>query len=78
MTNEPNLFVCPVCRAKQVAKPECRRCSADVSLYLKSLRSMDESRRQLDLARESGNGQLASELLTYIQWLSPNESNSPI
>ncbi len=78
MTNEPNLFACPVCRAKQVAKPECRRCSADVSLYLKALRSLDESRRQLDLARESGNGQLASEVLIYLQWLSPNESSSPV
>ena len=78
MTNDPNLFVCPVCRAKQVAMPECRRCSADVSLYLKALRSLDDSLRQLVLARESGNGQLACELMTYIHWLSPNESSSNI
>ncbi len=78
MIHEPNLFVCPVCRAKQVAKPECRRCNADVSLYLKTLQSLNESRRQLDLARESGNGQLASELLAYLQWLSPNESSSHV
>ncbi len=58
--------------------PECRRCSADVSLYLKALRSVDESLRQLDLARESGNSQLESALVTYIQWLSPSESSSPV
>ncbi len=58
--------------------PECRRCSADVSLYLKALRSVDESLRQLDLARESGNSQLEGALVTYIQWLSPSESSSPV
>ncbi len=64
-------FACPVCRAKQAAQPECRRCSADLSLYLKALRSVKESRTQLELASINGNSQLTEQTLNYLKWLSP-------
>ena len=66
-------FACPVCRAKQVAQTECRRCGADLSLYVKALYSVEESRRQLELANRSGDTQLASHVSNYMQWLIPKE-----
>ncbi len=62
-------IACPVCRAKQIAQPECRRCSADLSLYLKAMRSVEESRRQFVNARRNGDSQLAAQTLEYLQWL---------
>ncbi len=89
MTNESNLdrsqpvprtgpklleFACPVCRAKQNAQSECRRCGADLSLYVKALHSVVESRRQLDAANRSGDAQSALHVSNYMQWLIPKES----
>jgi len=62
-------IACPVCRAKQIAQSECRRCSADLSLYLKAMRSVEESRRQFVNARRNGDSQLAAQTLEYLQWL---------
>ncbi len=62
-------IACPVCRAKQIAQPECRRCSADLSLYLKALRSVEESKRQFANASRNGDSQLAAQTLEYMQWL---------
>ena len=62
-------IACPVCRAKQIAQSECRRCSADLSLYLKAMRSVEESRRQFVDASRDGNLQLAAQTLEYLQWL---------
>ena len=73
-------FTCPVCRAKQVAQPECRRCNADLSLYLKALRSVNESCRQIELAIINGNSQIAEKTICYLKWLSPSkpiESEAP-
>lgn len=66
-------FVCPVCRAKQVAQPECRRCTADLSLYLKALQSVKAARSQIELASINGNSQLAERAISYLKWLSPSE-----
>ena len=62
-------IACPVCRAKQIAQSECRRCSADLSLYLKAMRSVEESRRQFVNANRNGDSQLAAQTLEYLQWL---------
>lgn len=62
-------IACPVCRAKQIAQPECRRCNADLSLYLKAMRSVEESRRQFVNASRNGNSQLVAQTLEYLQWL---------
>ena len=68
-TNGDRQIACPVCRAKQIAQPECRRCSADLSLYLKALRSVEESKRQFANASRNGDSQLAAQTLEYMQWL---------
>ena len=62
-------IACPVCRAKQIAQSECRRCSADLSLYLKAMRSVEESRRQFVNASRNGNSKLVAQTLEYLQWL---------
>ena len=69
-------FACPVCRAKQTAQQECRRCGADLALHIKALQSVLISRQQLDLAIESGDSQRAIDLLNYIHWLVPKKTKS--
>ena len=71
-------FACPVCRAKQTAQQECRRCGADLALHIKALQSVLISRQQLDLAIESGDSQRAIDLLNYIQWLVPKKTASTV
>ncbi len=77
MQSGPKLqgFACPVCRAKQDVQSECRRCGADLSLYVKALQSVIESRRQLDAANRSGDAQSATHVSNYLQWLIPKESD---
>ncbi len=77
MQSGPKLlgFACPVCRAKQDAQSECRRCGADLSLYVKALQSVVESRRQLDAANRSSDDQSALRVSNYMQWLIPKESD---
>ncbi len=65
-------FACPVCRAKQPAQPECRRCSADLALYIKALRSVEQSRQQLESAKGRGDTQLAAQTSSYLSWLTEN------
>jgi hypothetical protein len=62
-------FACPVCRARQSFRAECRRCGADLLLYVKALRSVVQSRQQLGLARDSGNGKMEGQVLVYMRWL---------
>jgi len=65
-------FACPVCRAKQPEQPECRRCSADLSLYVKALRSVEQSRQQLESAKGRGDIQTAEQTSAYLIWLTRN------
>jgi hypothetical protein len=69
-------ILCPVCRAKQPPQPACRRCSADLSLYVKALRSVNAVRTQLDTAVENGNPEIASQASRYLKWLSPKSTIS--
>lgn len=62
-------FACPVCRAKQPAQSECRRCSADLALYIKALGSVEQSRQQLECAKGRGDTQLAAQASAYLRWL---------
>ena len=68
-TNGDRHIACPVCRAKQIAQIECRRCSADLSLYLKALRSVEDSKRQFANASRNGDSPLAVQTLEYMLWL---------
>ena len=65
-------FACPVCRAKQPEQPECRRCNADLALYVKSLRSLEHSRQQLASANNQGDIQTAAHTSAYLIWLTRN------
>lgn len=65
-------FACPVCRAKQAAQPECRRCNANLELYLKALRSVEKSSQQLEMAKDQGDNELAEQASAYLRWLSGN------
>ena len=71
-------FACPVCRAKQTPQLECRRCGADLALYIRALNSVVISRQRLDLAIESGDSHLAVDLLNYIQWLVLEKTESTV
>ena len=62
---------CPVCRARQAPQPVCRRCSADLSLYLKALDSQDYARRLHAAALRSGDRQAAEQSAAYLRWLKP-------
>jgi len=70
-------FACPVCRAKQSAQPECRRCNADLALYIKALRSVEQSRQQFESANVRGDTQLATQMSAYLSWLTAKLPSSP-
>ncbi len=55
-------FACPVCRARQLPSPKCRRCQADLALVIKArqrlwyLRSLPNSPEvQSEIAELVGN-----------------------
>lgn len=64
---------CPVCRARQQRQPTCRRCDADLSLYVKALRSLDTARQRHREACQSGDRQLRDATQRYLNWLGPGE-----
>lgn len=51
--------------------PECRRCQADLSLYLLALRSAANARNALEQARRDGDQQRAKRTFDYLKWLDP-------
>lgn len=68
MTTESEL-VCPVCRAKQAYQSECRRCGADLSLWVKALRSLRIAQQRVVEAGRIDRQCL--EAMRYLDWLSP-------
>ncbi len=75
MSDEMQL-TCPVCRARQIPQAACRRCSADMSLYLKALRSEEAARRRYVEACRSGDREMAARALSYLQWLRPQKAHT--
>ena len=63
---------CPVCKARQDLQSTCRRCGADLALYLQALRSVETARRQYHQARQAGSPQQAAHAISYLTWLNPN------
>jgi len=65
-------FTCPICRAKQTVRSQCRRCSADLDLYAKAILSLrfasDQDR--FSALEAPPNGMNAN---TYLQWLKPGK-----
>lgn len=70
-----NELTCPVCRAKQGYQPECRRCGADLSLWIKALRSLHVARQKIERA-ERPDDPSRVQALHYLQWLSPQAAQS--
>jgi len=60
---------CPVCRARQTPQATCRRCRADLDLFLKAVASRSEAGRRLAEAEQSGDAVTAESLRGYLQWL---------
>ena len=71
MTSTPRIQ-CPVCKARQAHQPTCRRCGADLTLYLKALHSLEVTRRQVREARQSGRHEQAADAASYLKWLKPD------
>ena len=69
---EPITMLCPVCRARQIVQPQCRRCSADLELYGKALAAVQASKRRYAAALQQGDAQAAQRELEYLTWLSPS------
>jgi hypothetical protein len=63
---------CPVCKARQELQSTCRRCGADLALYLQALRSVEIARRQYRQARQNGSPQQAAGAISYLTWLKPD------
>jgi hypothetical protein len=60
---------CPVCRAGQSPRDICRRCGADLTLFLHALESRRIARRRLERAITAGNHSAAARLRGYLAWL---------
>jgi hypothetical protein len=64
-------MTCPVCRAKQIPQTICRRCEADLSLYIKATTSLAVAQQQYALKSQNGDQAANAELQKYLQWLRP-------
>jgi hypothetical protein len=60
---------CPVCRAGQSIRSVCRRCGADLALFVHALESRRIARRRLERAIEAGNPAATARLRAYLAWL---------
>ena len=60
---------CPVCRARQSARPTCRRCAADLTLYVRALESGGVARERLVQATTAGDQAAVLRLRRYLVWL---------
>lgn len=62
---------CPVCRARQPWQSACRRCQADLRLYVKALRSLHTVQRQAAVAHDAGDETKRRATERYLAWLQP-------
>lgn len=60
---------CPVCRARQPPQGICRRCRADLQLFVQAVASRSEATRWLEEAEQAGDAVTAESLRGYLQWL---------
>ena len=68
-------LACPVCRAKQAYQAECRRCGADLSLWIKALRSLHVAKQQVVQAERHDEPNRV-RALNYLHWLSPQATQT--
>ena len=60
---------CPVCRAGQSPRDTCRRCGADLALFVRAVESRRTARRLLELAIANGKPLATARLRGYLEWL---------
>jgi len=60
---------CPVCRAGQSPREICRRCGADLALFVRALESQRIASRRLERAIRAGNPAATTRLHAYLAWL---------
>ncbi|REJ82072.1 MAG: hypothetical protein DWQ34_08075 [Planctomycetota bacterium] len=64
-------FRCPVCRARQSLRDECRRCAADLRLVARARRRAAWLKAQLHRARANGDSHHERTLATELHRLDP-------
>ena len=67
--DEGPIIQCPVCRATQTARQVCRRCSADLALFVRTRISGLAARRRLAEAVAAGDAVAQARLQGYLRWL---------
>ena len=72
-----NELTCPVCRAKQAYQSECRRCGADLSLLIKTLRSVQAAKLHVEQSLLAGDPHV-DVALAYLRWLTPSRAQPVI
>jgi hypothetical protein len=60
---------CPVCRAGQSPRDICRRCGADLALFVRALESRRIASGRLERAITAGNPAAMTRLRGYLAWL---------
>jgi hypothetical protein len=67
--DEGPIIKCPVCRATQSARQVCRRCTADLALFVRTSASSLAARRRLAEAVAAGDDVAQARLRGYLRWL---------
>ena len=65
-------FRCPVCRAAQTLRENCRRCRADLRLVARAHRRLAYVKRQRARAQASGDLDRQRSLAAELLWLAPS------
>lgn len=69
LAEEIFIIQCPVCRATQAAQKACRRCNADLELFVHAGKSSLAARRRLTEAITAGDAVAEAQLRDYLRWL---------
>lgn len=69
LAEEIFIIQCPVCRATQAAQKACRRCNADLELFVHAGKSSLAARRRLTEAIAAGDAVAEARLRDYLRWL---------
>lgn len=72
MSNNPS-FRCPVCRARQTLRDECRRCEADLRLLVRAHRRVAFLVAERQQARASGNVSREQAIAAELNLLAPKQ-----
>ena len=68
-TANDEAIACPVCRASQSPRGSCRRCGADLGLFVQAIESRRIGRRRLGRAIMAENHEATARLRRYLAWL---------